>query len=106
MNGRGFAQRRARILKSGRPERTQRKAIAHLAREAGAVPWYAGRRLVGHEMPSGTFICELRRYPTRAAATVELDQVQAFAHLKDGPVPERAFPCDQCHGWHVAKNRR
>lgn len=103
MNGRRFASKRARILKSGRPDRTQRKAIAHLAREAGAEAIYSGRKLVGHVMPSGTFICELRRYASEEAAVDELDQVHAFKHLQNRPVPVRPFFCPRCFGFHVTK---
>ena len=101
MTGRQFARQRARILARGRPDRTTRRALAHLAREAGAEPVTLGHKLVGHILPDGFMVCQLRRYPDEAAALGELDGVRAFSHLQPGKLPVRAFPCSHCKGWHL-----
>ncbi len=61
MTGRKFARQRARILARGRSDRTARRAIAHLAREAGVAPVMLGHKLVGHVLPDGFMVCQLRR---------------------------------------------
>jgi len=102
VNGRSFASERARILRSGRPARTIRKALAHLAREAGAAPVVVDGRVVAHQMPSGVIVCTLRRYPTERAVIHELDGVRAFAPVNgDRKVPVRHFFCPRCRGYHV-----
>lgn len=101
MNGRRFASKRGRILYRARSERYARRAIERLARECGARPVYAGRKLVAHEFPDGFVVCERRRYRDRDAALDELRGVRAFAHLHDHRLPNRAFPCEHCGGWHL-----
>lgn len=106
MNGRNFARQRARMLNSGRPERTIRKAIAHLAREAGAQPVYVDGRLVAHVMPDGFTACELRRYRSERAAIEELANVEAFRPVHgDKRVPVRHFHCVHCRGFHLTSRR-
>lgn len=102
MKGRNFARKRALILKSGRGERFARKALAHLARETGAEPVYSGRKLLGHRLPDGFTICELRRYRDKQAAFDELRGIWRFAHLHENRLPDKAFPCPRCLGWHLA----
>lgn len=102
MNPRHFPGKRARVIYRARSERHARKALAHLAREAGAQPVYVGGRLVRHVLPDGWAVCEKRRYSSEAAALAELQGVRAFAHLHPGrKLPVRAYACEHCHGWHV-----
>lgn len=103
MTGRDFARRRARIMQRGRGAAHERKALAHLAREAGAVAFYSpGGKLQGHVMPDGFVVCEKRRYPDLAAAQRELTGARAFAHLQENRIPVRAYPCNCCGGWHLS----
>lgn len=102
MNGHTFARQRGRILKRGRGERHARRAMAHLAREAGAVPIWTAHKLVGHIMPDGSTVCELRRYASERAAAEELDAIRAFSHLQPKRIPVRAFACPFCGGWHLS----
>ena len=102
MTGHDFARQRGRILKRGRGERHARRAMMHLAREAGARQVWAGGKLVGHVMPDGFTICELRRYASERAALEELANIAAFAHLQPKRIPVRAFHCAHCRGWHVS----
>jgi hypothetical protein len=101
MNGRRFASKRGRILYRARSERHARRAIARLAREAGAQPIYAGGKLVAHVFPDGFVVCEKRRYRDQAAALAELAGTRAFAHLHDHKLPVRVYPCPHCMGWHA-----
>lgn len=102
MNAGDFARRRALIMRRGRGAKHERKALAHLARDAGAVPVYVGHRLVGHQLPNGSTVCELRRYADATAAHDELANVRAFAHFHQGKrLPVRAYECPHCGGWHV-----
>ena len=103
MTGHDFARRRARIMHRGRSASWARRALAHLAREAGAVPVRsAGGKLQGHTLPDGFTVCELRRYPTERAAIEELANIYAFAHLRPRHVPTRHFFCERCRGYHLA----
>lgn len=102
MNAGNFARKRALIKRRGRGAKHERKALAHLAREAGAVAVHVDGRLVAHEMPDGSTVCELRRYRDGPAAHEELANLRAFAPLHPGKrLPVRAFPCPRCGGWHV-----
>lgn len=102
MKGGRFASKRGRILHNGRGERHQRKALAHLAREAGARPIRGPRgQVIAHILRDGFVACEKRRYPDAETAQAELDGVRAFGHLQQGKMPVRAYPCGLCRGWHV-----
>lgn len=102
MTGRDFARKRARILHRGRSTSWARKALAHLAREAGAAAFYSpGGKLQGHVTPDGFVVCEKRRYPTEAHALDELAGAWAFAHLREGKLPVRAYRCPRCGGFHT-----
>ena len=105
MNGRSFAQKRARILAQGRSDKVTRRAIAHLAREAGAEPVIIARKTVGYQMRSGVTVCDKRRYATEGEAVLELYNVQAFAHLSATKKPVRAYACPHCRGWHMTSQK-
>ncbi|PZQ21142.1 MAG: hypothetical protein DI569_12820 [Sphingopyxis macrogoltabida] len=101
MTGRKFARQRARIIARARSDSHAKRAIAHLAREAGALPVKAGHKLLGHVLPDGFTVCEKRRYASEGAAIAELTGVRAFAHLQPHKTPVRAYACDHCRGWHL-----
>ena len=100
MNAGDFAKKRGRITSTrGRSERWKRKAIAHLAREAGAVPFVHGGKVKSHRFESGQVVCEKHRYRSRTEAEADLANILARpgAHQK----PTRAFPCPHCQGYHL-----
>ena len=102
MSPRRFAQKRARILARGRSARHTRRAIAHLAREAGAWPVGAGHKLARFVLPGGFVVCEKRRYASEAGAAAELAGIRAFAPMHEGrKLPRRVYHCPHCKGWHL-----
>lgn len=106
MNAGNFARKRALILRRGRGAKHERKAMAHLVRDAGAVPVRVDGRVVAYRMPDGGTVCELRRYRDVQAAHQELQNVHAFAHLSPGKrLPVRPYECPFCGGWHVTSQR-
>lgn len=97
MHASEFARKRARIeQRAGNRAAFARKAMEHLVREADAAVIYAGRQVVGWQMPDGGVVCVKRRFPDLDAAQVELARVRQYA--KNPHVPVRAYACQHCGG--------
>jgi hypothetical protein len=100
LNAGEFAKKRGRIASArGRSEKWKRKALGHLAREAGAVPFIRGGKVKSHRFEGGQVVCEKHRYRSQAEADADLANIQARpgAHQK----PTRSFPCPHCRGFHL-----
>lgn len=100
MNAGQFAKRRARIEgEHGRRRGYASKAMEALVREAGAALIIAHGKVVAWRMPNGQVVCRKRRYTSQDAAEYALGLVHAGPHARY--VPERAYLCPYCAGWHL-----
>lgn len=100
MNAGAFTRKRDRIESTrGRSEKWKRKAIAHLAREAGAVEFRHGGKVKSHRFEDGRVICTKHRYRTQDDAETDLANILARpgTHQK----PSRSFHCPHCQGFHL-----
>lgn len=49
--------------------------------------------------------CGKTRYRTSAKAQRALTNVRRYGHRDpDGKKPARAYPCPDCHGWHLTSD--
>lgn len=100
MNAAQFNRKRAAIDRRARGRAWfVRKAVAHLMRDAGAVPVVAGGRVVGFQMPDGSVACSKQRYRDDVSAQLELARIAR--HASHGYVPVRAYRCEFCAGFHL-----
>ncbi len=106
MNAATFARRRARIEHEhhGRGRRYTRE-LAALVRDAKAVLVVMDRKVVGYRLPNGEMVCVKRRYRTEADAWLDIERIQA-ANFADTRVPQRAYWCAHCRGWHATSQSR
>lgn len=100
MNAGEFARKRARITTTrGRSEKWKRKAISHLAREAGAVEFVHGGKVKSHRLNDGRVLCVKHRYRTEGDAADDLARIAALPGTNQKPV--RHFHCPHCQGFHL-----
>lgn len=101
MNAREFLKRRARIEhERTRPNWWHRRALAHLIREAGAVPVVGGTRVVAYRLASGEIVCTKQRFKDEDLATKTLQMIHDEHQPRDRE-PVRAYACGHCKGWHI-----
>lgn len=101
-----FARRRARIEHEhhGRGRRYGRE-LAHLIRDAGAALVVMERKVVGYRLPNGEMVCIKHRYRSEQDARDDIERIQA-ANVMGGRVPQRAYYCVHCSGFHVTSQGR
>lgn len=105
MHASEFARKRAKIeRRAGNRPAFVRKALEHLVREADAAVFYAGRQVVGWQMPDGGVVCVKRRFLDWAMAQNELAKIAQYA--KNPNVPVRAYRCQHCGGFHLTSQSR
>jgi hypothetical protein len=99
-----FARRRARILKEtnqhGRGDR-RRAALRALVKRSGARPIYSRRQVIAYRLPDGSVACVWLRFRTGGDALDELVRIRTYP--THDVVPVRAYACDLCGGWHLAR---
>ena len=101
-----YARRRARIDAKSftRTPRWHKRAMKQLNKEAGAVALIAGRKVVGHQLPSGRVVCIKRRFHTEELALAKLAQIAKEPADRHKPI--RAFACYSCLGWHLTSQAK
>lgn len=101
MNAGKFARKQHRIgQKQHRSNRWKKRALRHLASEAKATPRYTGARLVGWQLPDGSVVCKIARYPSLGKAEAALTRIWTPGDNRETR-PHRAFLCRFCSGWHL-----
>lgn len=106
MNAAEFARRRSRIEHQhrGHGKRRQRE-LAHLVRDAKAALVVLDRKVVGYRLPNGEMVCVKERHRTEVDAQVALSRILS-SNWNGHRVPQRAYPCQFCHGWHLTSQAR
>jgi hypothetical protein len=97
-----FARRRARIeFESRTGRRNGKRAFRALVKRANAVTIISGGRVVGYRLKDGV-VCNRLRFTTADQAARELFRIGTFA--KHAYIPTRAYRCDFCNGYHLARD--
>ena len=74
-------------------------------RDAKAALVIVARKVVGYRLPNGEMVCVKERHRDEAAALAALARIQA-SNWNNHRVPQRAYQCDHCHGWHLTSQAR
>lgn len=106
MKLREFTRRRALIAnRTNHQGRRFRKEMAHLMREARAVPVMASGKVVGFRLPDGTIVCMKERFRDEASAL----QAMRYMHetnYNNHRVPVRVYACGFCRGYHLTSQAK
>jgi hypothetical protein len=96
-----FAKRRSKIEYAQRKSRTwKHRAMQKLIREASAVVVMSAGRVIGWQMQNGQIVCFKQRYRNEDQAALNLAMIRASS-CRD-VLPQRAYYCPTCNGWHLS----
>jgi len=106
MKLREFTRRRALITSRHHGiGKRYRKEMAHLIRDAGAVPVVIARKIAGYRLKCGKIVCVKERFRTELAALHTMKMIHDTNHNQHR-VPVRAYYCSYCFGWHLTSQER